>query len=168
MEPTAHLLPRGDSGGGSLSLAEALEEHCEAVYLDLLEYYDFDLVAWMAGEKRGRPSVILAMLRDLPEGSRLQAVTYGQRDAPEGDDSESVDWYIERRRWGLPERQLMAAQLNMLGELRKYVPSWKDNKGPDWEPVGPPEWRGVTEQTEKKKGQATVEDVMAVFGWVST
>lgn len=167
MDCRSERLPRGDSGGGSLSLAEALEEHCEAVYLDLREYKQFDLAKWMAGEERATPSMVLAMLRDLPPGSRLQALTYGQRETPEpGSD---IDWYLERRQWSDPDRQLMAAQLNTLSNLLRFVPQWKEGKAPEIDVVGPPEWRGITEQSdEKKKGQATVEDVMAVFGWVST
>ena len=110
--------------------------------------------------------MILAMLRDLPRHARLSARLEGE--APKPDPDAPIDWVAERREWNVPERQLLALAVNLLGDIRRYVPEWKDGKGPEFDPVGPPQWRGLSEQTEKKKGQATVEDVMAVFGWVST
>lgn len=107
--------------------------------------------------------MILTMMRDLPRGSRLQSRTFGMREAVEPDSE--IDWYLERREWGSSERMLMAAQLNMLGDLRKFIPQWKNGKGPDHEPVGPPEWRGIKPQSEEEQRPASIEDAMRVFGW---
>lgn len=108
--------------------------------------------------------MVLAMLRDLPAGSRLQARTYGQREAQDGQGQAQVDWYWERRRWGTPERELLAAILNRLGDVVKYTPQWQKGKSPDFPIVGPPEWRGEGPETEKRP--ASIEDAMRVFGWL--
>ena len=59
--------------GGSLALAEILDEHAEEAYISLLEHWNFDLLDWLAARDKRGPAVILAMLRHLPEGSLYRA-----------------------------------------------------------------------------------------------
>jgi hypothetical protein len=107
--------------------------------------------------------MVLAMVKDLPEGSRLTARTYGKR--PPIEPNSEIDWYLERREWGSTDRMLAAAQVNLLGDLLRFVPMWEKGKGPKPAPVGPPEWRGIKPETEEKKREASIEDAMRVFGW---
>lgn len=109
--------------------------------------------------------MILAMLRDLPAGSRLQARTYGEREEPiEVAPSGEVDWYWERRKWGTPERELLAAILNRLGDVVKFTPHWEKGKSPDFPVIGPPEWRG--DSPVKQKQEPSIEAALRVFGWL--
>lgn len=163
-------LPGADPVGGSRALAEGLTDYPEEIYLDLIEYHHgFNVAAWLAGQMPWvPPAAVNAMLRDLPRGSRLQARTYGMR-KPEDEmsdeeksEAEQVDWYAERRMW-TDDRMLLAAAVNKLDQLVAFVPQWEKNKGPKPSPIGPAEWRGISEEPAKP---ATVDDVMRkVFGW---
>jgi hypothetical protein len=111
--------------------------------------------------------MVLALIRDLPAGSRYDARIYPLMDPPEENPRDVLgqepDWYWERRTWGSKDRQLSAAILNMLGDLREYIPQWQKGRAPKHEPVGPLEWQGRTPWSKTKN--ATVDDAMRAFGW---
>ena len=117
------------------------------------------------------------MLRDLPAYSRLSASTFDpeslySEEEKKGDrnkkkpkvNPDDINWFQERRTWDRPEMQIMALQANLLRDLVIYVPRWKKNQAPEHDPVGPPEWRHP-ELRKKPRGPASVNDVMAVFGY---
>lgn len=109
--------------------------------------------------------MVLAMIQDLPAHSRLSASSFDPetlRKHSEGKSEAEINWYHERRIWDRPEMQMYGLMVNLLGDLRTFVPSWT-KKPPPFSAVGPPEWRDPELLKEKKP--ATVMDVMRVFGY---
>lgn len=104
------------------------------------------------------------MVRDLPRHSRLAARTEGQGEAIEPD-PETVA-YMDRREWNRTDYLLNAAQVNLLGDLLRFVPQWKEGKAPEPTMVGPIHWREKNATTgTKERKPASIEDAMRVFGW---
>lgn len=157
----------GDPVGGSRALAGVLDEYCEDVWLDLREFHQgFDLVEWLDPAKSSpsaTPSMVVAMINDLPRWSRFKARTYGKGPRPlelTEAEKKQVDWFAERRMWN-PDREMLAGISNSLQELLIHLPRW--TKPPKLNPIGPPEWRKITPWD--KPPEATVNDVYAAFGF---
>jgi hypothetical protein len=128
--------------------------------MDLLEYFRFDLVKFLAGEAHGSPRLILAMLRNVPEGSRYAAAFTS---APEAAGMETpdvpveIDPALDARTWNY-DRQLMAQLINSVNTLVRYSIPWEQGKAPKLPLVGPAQWRGEGPQAPAKP--LSVMDVM--------
>lgn len=70
------VLLGGCERGGSLTLASLLDEYGGEVYVDLMHYYQFDLVAWLR-DGGCHPAPVLALIEALPRGSRTHAAAAG-------------------------------------------------------------------------------------------
>lgn len=172
---------RGDSPGGSRQLSGLLEDAAEEIYLDLREYYDLDLNGWLEGHYPVTVPAVLAMIRDLPRGSRFAALATLRRrkgliEVPEAmePDDDAME-LMDLRQWGSLERELAAGQLNVLNELLRFGPSWK--KTPQQSAVvGPRDWwpEDQRKKHDEKLGKQntksdaknlSVGSVMSALGW---
>lgn len=154
--------------GGSCALGELIDEHGEAIFTDLLVHYGFDLVRWLAREVPGSPETILAMLRNLPEGSRYTAIM----SAPSGGDEPEpppldpeVEGMLERKLW-TTDRKLLAQLINAVNTNTRYAADWEKGKEPDFPIVGPAAWSGDSNKqtspppaSPKTGGQLTVDGI---------
>jgi hypothetical protein len=157
-------VPGEDARGGSLALAVELDAYGEEIWLDLKEFWNFDLVEFIGGRCYGSVALIFAMMRQLPEGSRYVAIMSAPMDddkaIPEPD-PEMVA-LIESRYW-TRDRKLMATQINAIRDLTLVTGSWQKGKEPKFPVIGPPEWRG--EDLAKKEQPPTTNDVLKALGW---
>jgi hypothetical protein len=67
----------GDQPGGSGGLAGLIDEHGEAIYADLIQYYGINLVDALRDGSGYSPRQILVLIRQLPSESRLSAAFQG-------------------------------------------------------------------------------------------
>lgn len=149
-----------------------LDEHGEELYFDLREYHQFDLIAWLAGEVRGTPSLVLAMLRQLPEGARYTAIMSApesREGLPEPAYDPEAEALYDRRFW-TADRQHTAQMLNALYNLVTLTGHWKKGKEPDFPVVGPiawhpPEQRKKELEARKPEGPVSVLDAMKAWGF---
>lgn len=126
--------------------------------------------------------MILEMIHDLPHHSRLVArrsleVDAGEKeDQPYSEEMERSLQYAEARRWGNPQQELLALQVNALWRLMETVPMWEKGKGPKLPTIGPREWwpeeqvketnKRLGREAERKTGKpVTVDEVMASLGF---
>lgn len=148
----------GHCCGGSLALAGLLDEHGEAIWLDLKRTYGFDLVSFLAGTEAGSPRLILSMIHNLPEGTHYVAALTSAHEERE-DINESVedsepDPTFENLMW-TSDRVLMAQLINAVNTLVRHSIQWETP--PKIPIVGPAAWRGEG----KKPSQSTsVLDVL--------
>lgn len=133
--------------------------------MDLREYMGLDLAAFLAGEVHSSPTVILAMLRNLPEGSRFfkaMSAQIAEDDRPEmtAEQEEAAD----KAFWNA-DRQLIAMLINAVREQTQVTGNWK-NKPPEMPVIGPLNWdkKRVKKQEIKKNGFRN-EDWMRALGW---
>lgn len=135
----------GHSGGGSLALAEILDSHGEELYIDLKREYSLDLVEFLRGEVATSPRLILAMVRNLPEGTNYVAIQAArltrEREQFSPDDTEPipVDPVQEFKQW-TEDRRLMAQLINSVNQLVRHTVQWQSP--PQIPLVGPSSWRG--------------------------
>ena len=59
--------------GGSSALGELIDRHGAALYADFLTVYGIDLIAFVAGETRHTPRIVLSLIEHLPEGTAFPA-----------------------------------------------------------------------------------------------
>jgi hypothetical protein len=148
---------RGDGPGGSCALGELIEEYGEEIYLDLKEFWGFDLVGFIAGEVFSSIRVISSMIRNLPEGSRFLAAIAVDRpelseDNPETDPrTEAIN---DRRAWTL-DRRLAAMAVNAVNTHTSVSVQWK-GKPPEFPTIGPADWQSPT---DRSRAQAKPEPV---------
>lgn len=142
-----------------------LDAYAEEVFLDLREYLGFDLVGFLAGEVFSSPTLILAMLRNLPEGSRYFKAMSAQiaeddRPEPTAEQEEAAD-----EAFWTPDRQLMAMLINAVREQTQVTGNWK-KKPPEMPVIGPITWdkKRVQKHDIKKNGFRN-EDWMRALGW---
>lgn len=64
-------------GGGSVGLAQLIDQYGEHLAADLLEFYDVDLRDIFRPEARLTPLYLLVLIKGLPEGSRFNAERRG-------------------------------------------------------------------------------------------
>lgn len=107
-----------------------------------------DLVSFIAGEVFSSIPLILAMLRNLPEGSRYYAAIAVDRE----DDEENkeldprTEALLDHRVWTL-DRRLKAMAINAINLNTAVSGHWGEDGPPDMETIGPASWR----KTDKKK-----------------
>lgn len=124
-----------DSGGGSLSLAELIDEHGEKIYYDLHQYAGgLNLVHALDYESGYSPRQIIMLIRNLPIESATVA-------ALRGDDT--------YRGWGL-DRYMTATLIDKLSE-NNYIHRMA-NSGKGKKPQ-PPEAFYRPEDSDKKAQQ---------------
>lgn len=160
---------RGDGRGGSRALGELIDEYGEEIFFDLKEFWGLDLVAFIAGEVHSTPTLILAMLRELPEHSRFASAL--KADRPEIASSAKVterDKVVMDSRMWTTDRRLMATAINAVYMNTIVTGQWPKDKAPKLPTVGPLEWQ--PEEIAKKK--VTEEpplqnnfDVLRKMGW---
>jgi hypothetical protein len=139
-----------------------LDEHGEALYVDLKKHNQFDLVGFLRGDVPGSVRLILTMIRHLPEDSLYVATL---RSAPaESNDVKAAtkpdpepDPVQENLMW-TTDRMLMAQLINSVNMLVRYLPQWQEGKHPKMPIVGPAEWRGEGDKPKSKP--LTVMDVI--------
>lgn len=67
---------QGRPGGGSLSLAELIDNYGAGLYADLLRYYDVDLTEVIRGNGPA-PLLVMALVRGLPDTSTTIGLVHG-------------------------------------------------------------------------------------------
>jgi hypothetical protein len=110
--------------------------------------------------------IILAMLRNLPEGSRFTAAMAVDR-AEESDDAGDFfdadprrEAVADHRTWTL-DRRLQATQINATYSLIRVSAEWGKEGPPDFPVIGPASW-----QPEKKSSEPeNLFDVLKQMGW---
>lgn len=128
--------------GGSLALGKLLDEYGEELYLDLKQYWGFDLASFLGGEVFSSFKLIFSMIRGLPEGSRYVAVRAGDVDQMKQDIkiTTSEQRQLDSRTWSF-DRQLTAMAVNAININTVLTGGpWKDNKPPEFAVVGPTSW----------------------------
>lgn len=160
MAGTLQRLHRGHFCGGSLALAWLLDEHGEAIWLDLKLTYGFDLVSFLSGDTAGTPRLILSLIYNLPEGTRYVAALASAREESgdyelsESEQDSQPDPITEHMTW-TSDRLLMAQLINSVNTLVRYSVQWE--KTPDIPLVGPSAWR---ERGNKPSKATSVMDVL--------
>ncbi|HAP90778.1 MAG TPA: hypothetical protein DCR15_14055 [Arthrobacter bacterium] len=136
---------RSDQPGGSFALGELIDEYGEEIYLDLKEFWGLDLVSFIAGEVFSSITIIFAMLRNLPEGSRYYAAVTVDREEnpPEVTDKPKPDPRMEaimdHRVWTL-DRRLVAMEINAINLNTAISGTWGPDGPPKFEQIGPSAW----------------------------
>jgi hypothetical protein len=158
-------VPGENERGGSLALAVELDAHGEEIWLDLKEFWNFDLVEFIGGRCYGSVTLIFTMMRQLPEGSRYAAIMSAPMDDDEARPEPEIDPATEaamQRRYWTSDRKLKAMEINAIRDLTLVTGHWEKGKEPKFPVIGPPEWRG---ETAAKKKPATTNDVLRALGW---
>jgi hypothetical protein len=144
-------LLREDQPGGSVALGELIDQYGEEIYLDLKEFWDFDLVSFIAGEVFSSIPIILAMVRNLPEGSRYYAAAVA--DDPEAAVPPELDprteAVMDHRVWTL-DRRLAAGIINAINTNTCATGMWSD-KPPEFPMIGPASWQGKSVKPEEEE-----------------
>jgi hypothetical protein len=135
-----------------------LDEYGEELYVDLLDYYQLNIVDFLRGEVATTPRLILTLLRNLPEGARYAAAIASAPEvatvAEKRETPEETDPASEARTW-TQDRLLMAQLINSVNTLVRFTIQWEQGKAPKLPLVGPSSWRG-----EGKAKPLTVMDVL--------
>jgi hypothetical protein len=117
-------------------------------------------VDFLRGDVATTPRLILAMLRNLPEGSRYVAAISSApevADAPPSDTPAEDDPSAELRVW-TQDRMLMAQLINSVNVLVRYSINWEQGKAPKLPLVGPSSWSG--DKGNKPAKPLSVMDVL--------
>ena len=131
-------------------------------------HFHLNLPDALAGRVKSSPSLVLAMLRNLPEGARYVATL----SAPVGGDKEQDDpppldpeleGLLDRMTWN-EDRRLLAQLLNQVNFLISHCFPWQEGKAPEFPIVGPAEWR--REAQTHKQGSKTMMDLLREMGHV--
>lgn len=137
-----------------------LDDWGEELWLDLRHTYGFDLVGFLAGDVAGSPRLILAMIRNLPEGTRYVAALAsareesGEYEPTKSEQDSRPDPITEHLTW-TTDRILMAQLINAVNMLVRYSVQWE--KTPNIPLVGPAVWR---EGSKKSRKATSVLDVL--------
>lgn len=121
---------------------------------------------------RGTPALVLAMLRELPEGARYTALMSAperREGLPEPVYDPEAEALYDRRYW-TSDRQHTAQIINALSNLIAVSGKWRKGKEPDFPVVGPIAWRPPEQRrkelsTRKPEGPVTVLDAMRAMGF---
>lgn len=132
---------QGHPDGGSYGLGELIDKYGEGLYPDLLFYFQTDLVEVIEG-KGPAPSLVLALIRRLPDTSLTHALMRGGR---------------EHFGWGV-DRHILADIYDSQNQTTRAAGNW-EKKPPDIAP-----WpRPKTAEQLKAKKPVTVRDLYARF-----
>ena len=164
MGRTRKRVHAGDAGGGSLALADLLDENGEALYVDLLKYFNFDLAAFLAGGVASSPRLILTLIRHLPEGSHYVALLQSATVEESQQVTEpEIDPVSEQLMW-TQDRMLMAQLINSVNMLVRHSISWQEGKAPKLPVIGPAAWRGEGSHSTPSKPLSVMDVINNVMG----
>ena len=141
-------------------------EHGEALFIDLLTYFKFDLAAFLAGGVPSSPRLILTMIRHLPEGSNYVAAL---QSAPvdelleRSDEPAAIDPFQESKMW-TQDRVMMAQLINSVNMLVRHSIQWQDGKAPQLPLVGPSSWRGEGANSKSSEPLSVADVINKVMG----
>ena len=143
-----------------------MDEYGSEISADLLELYSFDLQAWIRGDQKASVAYVLALIHELPEGSRFPSrYHFDNRDsnAPAEAD-EVVDEWLDSKYWN-GDRMLVAQVINAIHDLTMVAGAgkWKKGKEPDYGIVGPAEWRKESPKSPSKNEKSVSERLHAFF-----
>lgn len=150
-----------------------LDEYGEELFLDLKEYWGLDLIAFLGGEVLSSVPVIIAFIRNLPEGSRYVSIRAADLDTAEKD-IELTPREIritDARAWTL-DRRLMAMITNAVNQNTSALGHWQKGKEPQFPVVGPTSWdpkrmKRLEVKEQITNGQWSNWDVLAAMGMAS-
>ena len=128
------------------------------------EYWNFDLVSFIAGEVFSSIPLIFAMIRGLPEGSRFLAAQAADAPEPPQDEHEldpRTEALGDSRVWTL-DRRLKAMEINAIYTLTAVTGHWGKDGPPTFPTIGPTAWR---EESTKSKEPKDNFDVLRKMGW---
>jgi hypothetical protein len=144
-----------------------IDEHGEALYIDLLNHFSFDLVSFLRGEVAGSPRLILTMIRHLPEGSiyvaTLQSAPAKESAITDEPAEIEIDPVQESKLW-TTEKLLMAQLINSVNMLVRYSIQWKDGNAPNLPVVGPAHWRGEGTEATTTKHESVQDTLNRIMG----
>lgn len=113
------------------------------------------------------PSLLLTLIRRLPEGSHYVAVMSSAPvlDSDHTDAPAEIDPVQEFRTW-TEDRRLMAQLINSVNMLVRYLPQWEKGKAPEMPIVGPAIWRGEggREQTKPSTPLSVLDVINKITG----
>ena len=108
-----------------------------------MEYWSFDLVAYLGGQVASTPKGIASMIQSLPEGSRWYAYNAAHKklDGKAGDEKPDPEAqaYAEARVWNF-DRQLLAMLINAVHQNTQVSGMWEKGKTPEFPVIGPTSW----------------------------
>lgn len=143
-----------------------LDEHGEALLIDLRKYFNIDLVAFLRGEVASSPRLILTFIRHLPEGSNYVATL---QSAPVEelltltDEPPVIDPVMENLTW-TQDRVLMAQLINSVNMLVRHSIQWQEGKAPELPLIGPAAWRGEGKPAQPSKPLTVMDVINNVMG----
>jgi hypothetical protein len=141
-----------------------MDEHGEALYIDLLKHFSFDLVGFLQGEVAGSPRLILTMIRHLPEGS-IYVATLQSAPAEESatDEPAEIDPIQENKLW-TTDKVLIAQLINSVNMLVRHSINWQDGKAPNLPIIGPARWRNEGPEKTKSKPESVSDTLNRIMG----
>ena len=144
-----------------------IDSYAEELFVDLKVHYQVDLAEVIAGGLASSPSLLLALIRRLPEGSHYVAVMSSAPvlDSDSTDAPTEIDPVQEFRTW-TEDRRLMAQLINSVNMLVRFVPQWEQGKAPTMPIVGPAIWRGEGsgEQSKPSKPLSVLDVIQKITG----
>jgi hypothetical protein len=130
----------------------------------LKEYWNFDLVSFIAGEVFSSIPLIFAMIRNLPEGSRFNATRLVDDENEPHEEFEMDprnEALADNRVWTL-DRRLQAMAINAIYTHIAVAGHWGKNGPPDFPTIGPSDWRAESTKSKEPKDNF---DVLRKMGW---
>lgn len=104
------------------------------------------------------------MIRNLPEGSRFvasMAVDAKDKETPDISVDPRTEAVMDQRVWTL-DRRLKAMHINATYSLIAITGHWGKDGPPDFQLMGPAEWRAESKQSKELKDNF---DVLRKMGW---
>lgn len=142
-----------------------LDEHGEALLIDLRKYFNLDLVAFLRGEVASSPRLILTYIRHLPEGSLYVSIlrSASAEVMEESNEPQEIDPVQDHQTW-THDRLLMAQLINSVNLLVRYSIQWQDGKEPKLPIIGPGSWRSEGPNTKPSKPLTVMDVINNVMG----
>lgn len=135
--------------------------------MDLKEYWNFDLVSFIAGEVFSSITLIFAMIRNLPEGSRFVASMTVDNLDKNGEAQRLTDprteAVMDHRVWTI-DRRLQAMAVNAIYTNTAVSGQWKD-KLPEFPIIGPADWQGPPAEPRTEPVYTDNFDLFRKMGW---
>lgn len=91
------------------------------IVLDLLQFYQFDMLGWLLGRFDARPEFVLCMVEGLPSGSRYKL---GSLPNPAGAHSDKVSYEASTAHTNLLLSQALSAFAGKDVKPDDLMPSW--------------------------------------------
>lgn len=91
------------------------------IILDLLQFYQFDMLGWLLGRVDARPEFVLCMVEGLPSDSRYKI---GSLPNPAGVDRAMVEYEASTAHTNTLLSQALGAFAGKDTDVNKLMPSW--------------------------------------------